>query len=157
VNELRIAWMDRIEAEAGHAPLTVEAVLEAFLLPTTETASRHPQFPRLMGRMLAEGMMPGILEKHFQAAAGRFLGALRKALPDLPPDELLWRVHFMAGAMAHTMGGTPEFPEMIAEPGNFRTRMDRLVTFLSAGFRAPVSFSDTTGGVAQPDGVTGEE
>lgn len=143
VNEARIAMLDRIEAEMGNGPPAVERVLEAFLLPTAEAASRHPRFVKLMGRMLAEGMMPGILQKHFQVAAGRFLGALRKALPDLPADELLWRVHFMVGAMAHTMCGAPEFPQMIAEPGDFRTRMNRLVTFLSAGFRARVSLFDT--------------
>jgi AcrR family transcriptional regulator len=144
VNEARIAMLDRIEAATGDGPPAVERVLEAFLLPTAEAASRHPQFVRLMGRMLAEGMMPGLLQKHFQVAAGRFLGVLRKALPDLPADELLWRVHFMVGAMAHTMCGAPEFPEMIAEPADFRTRMERLVTFLSGGFRAQVSIYDTT-------------
>ena len=144
VNEARIAMLDRIEAEAGHGPPAVERVLEAFLLPTAEAASRHPQFVRLMGRMLAEGMMPGIVQKHFQVAAGRLLGALRKALPELPAEELLWRVHFMFGAMAHTMCWAPEFPELTAEPGDFRTRMDLLVTFLSAGFRAQVSLFDTT-------------
>src|SRR5476651_625199 len=139
VNEARIALLDGIEAGTSDEPPAVERVLEAFLLPTAEAARRHPQFVRLMGRMLAEGMMPGILQKHFQVAAARFLGALRKALPDLPADELLWRVHFMVGAMAHTMCGAPEFPQMIAEPGDFRTRMNRLVTFLSAGFRASVN------------------
>src|SRR5260370_41736213 len=67
VNEARIALLDCIEAEKGNAPPLVERVLEAFLLPTAEAASRHPQFVKLMGRMLAEGMMPGILQKHFQA------------------------------------------------------------------------------------------
>jgi len=143
VNEARIAMLDRLEAAEG--PPVVEKVLEAFLLPTAEAANRHPQFVKLMGRILAEGLMPAILEKHFQVAGGRFLGALRKALPDLPRDELLWRVHFMFGAMAHTMCRAPVFPKMVGEPGDFdepgdfQTRMERLVTFLSAGFRAPVA------------------
>jgi AcrR family transcriptional regulator len=146
VNEARIALLDRIEAESGDGAPAVERVLEAFLLPTAEAASRHPEFVKLMGRMLFEGLMPGIAQRHFQVATGRLLGALRKALPDLPDDELRWRVHFMIGAMAHTMCGTPEFPKMIAGPGDFRTRMERLVTFLSAGFGARVSLYDTHGG-----------
>jgi AcrR family transcriptional regulator len=142
VNEARIAMLDLLEAAEG--PPVVEKVLEAFLLPTAETANRNPQFVKLMGRILTEGLMPSILEKHFQVAAGRFLRALGKALPDLPRDELRWRVHFMVGAMAHTMCRAPEFPKMVGatgdfdEPGDFQTRMERLVTFLSAGFRAPV-------------------
>jgi AcrR family transcriptional regulator len=136
VNEARIANLDRLEA-AGGSP-AVEQVLEAFLLPTAEAASLNPQFVKVMGRILAEGLMPVILEKHFRVAAGRFLGVLRRALPDLPQDELLWRVHFMMGAMAHTMCRSPEFPKRVGETGDFQARMERLVTFLSAGFRAPV-------------------
>jgi len=142
VNEARIALLDRLEAVPGLPP--VEKVLEAFLLPTAEAANRHPQFVKLMGRIMAEGLMPAILEKHFRVAKDRFLGALQKAMPELPEDELLWRVHFMAGAMSHTMCGAPLFPKKLGEPGDFQTRMERLVTFLSAGFRAPVpQFEET--------------
>jgi AcrR family transcriptional regulator len=146
VNEARIVMLDRIELDTGDAPPAVERVLEAFLLPTAEAAGRHPQFVKLMGRMLTEGMMPGIVQKHFQIAGGRLTAALQKALPELPADELLWRIHFMVGAMAHTMCRAPEFPQVVAEPGDFRSRIDRLVTFLSAGFQARVSLFDTTVG-----------
>ena len=69
MNEARLAWLERVEAEAGDGPLEVEKVLESFFLPTVEVASRNPGFVRLMGQMLAEGMMPRIVEKHFQARA----------------------------------------------------------------------------------------
>src|ERR1039458_9703068 len=42
VNEARIAWLERVEAEAGSGPMVVEKVLEAFLIPTAEVASRSP-------------------------------------------------------------------------------------------------------------------
>src|ERR1039457_6734609 len=42
VNEARISRLDRVEAEAGSGPLVVEKVLEAFLIPTAEVASRNP-------------------------------------------------------------------------------------------------------------------
>jgi len=135
VNEARLALLDRIEAEAGRRPPAVEKVLEAFLGPMVESAERNPQFVRLMGRMHAEGLIPGILRKHFQPAASRFLAALRRALPGLSEQEFLWRMHFMIGAMAHTMCRSPEFPGAAA--GDVRSRIARLVVFLSAGFRAP--------------------
>src|SRR6202011_4945544 len=40
VNEARLAWLERVEAEAGSASPEVEKVLEAFFLPTAEVASR---------------------------------------------------------------------------------------------------------------------
>src|SRR5450631_568164 len=128
VNEARVAWLDRVEAEAGSGPIVVEKVLEAFLIPTAEVASRNPGFVRLMGRMLAEGMMPRIVERHFQATGQRFVSALRRAVPELPQEELMWRVHFMVGAMAHAMCRTPIFPEMTGNASDMEPRMQRLVT-----------------------------
>jgi AcrR family transcriptional regulator len=136
VNEARLARLERVEAEAGTGLLDVEKVLESFLIPTVEVASRNPGFVRLMGQMLSEGMMPRIVEKHFQPTGLRFVAALRRALPGLPEEELLWRVHFMIGAMAHTMCRAPVFPQMAGSACGMEPRMKRLVTFLSAGFRA---------------------
>jgi hypothetical protein len=51
----------------------------------------------------------------------------------------MWRVHFMVGAMAHTMCRAPIFPEMAGSGSDMQPRMQRLVTFLSAGFRAPAT------------------
>jgi hypothetical protein len=92
-----------------------------------------------MGQMLAEGMMPRIVEKHFQATGLRFVAALRRAIPELPQEELMWRVHFMVGAMAHTMGRVPIFPPTTGQAAEMEPRMQRLVTFLGAGFRAPAT------------------
>jgi AcrR family transcriptional regulator len=136
VNEARLSQLKRVEAEAGNSAPEVEKILESFLLPTAEVASRNPGFVRLMGQMLAEGMMPRIVERHFQATGIRFVAALRRAVPGLPEEELLWRVHFMIGAMAHTMCRTPVFPQMAGDACDMELRMKRLGTFLSAGFRA---------------------
>ena len=139
VNDARLAWLDRAEAEAGSGPLKVEKVLESFLIPTAEMASGNPEFVRLMGRMFTEGMMPRITERHFRVTSLRFVTALRRAIPDLTEEELLWRVHFMVGAMAHTMCIAPIFPQIAGDPADLVPRMQRLVTFLSAGFRAPAT------------------
>lgn len=135
VTAARLALLDKVEA-SGKGKLKVEDVLGAFLLPTAEMAERNPQFVTLVGRMFAEGIMPGIFEKHFKSSLLRFLSALGRALPHLPQEELLWRVHFMIGAMAHTMCGSPVM-QMIGTPTDFETRMKRLVEFLTGGFRAP--------------------
>jgi AcrR family transcriptional regulator len=139
VNEARIARLDRVEAEAAGGPPDVDKVLESFLIPTAEVAGRNPGFVRLMGQMLAEGMMPRIVEKHFRSTGTRFVSALRRALPGLPEEELLWRVHFMVGAMAHTMCRPPTFPLAAEGAADLEPRMKRLVTFLGAGFRAPAT------------------
>jgi AcrR family transcriptional regulator len=124
VNAERLTLLDQL----GESP-TVEKVLEAFLLPMAEAADRNPQFVRLMGRVLSEGMKQTIMERHFQTVSRRFFGALRRTLPGLSDEEFQWRMQFMIGAMAHTMCGQPELPE------SFHNRIRRLVIFLAGGFQ----------------------
>ena len=63
---------------------------------------------------------------------------MRRALPELPEDELAWRAYFAMGAIAHAMcarpseftgGAEAELPDQVAR---------RVVAFLCGGFRAPV-------------------
>jgi AcrR family transcriptional regulator len=138
VNQQRIEMLDRVMADAGSGPLAVEKVLEAFLAPMSTVADQNPQFVRVMGRLHAEGLMPVVVQRHFQPVIARFRAAIERALPELPEREFLWRLHFMIGAMAHTMCGTPDFTGVAGGRGDFRSRIDRLVVFLSGGFRAPI-------------------
>jgi AcrR family transcriptional regulator len=134
VNQERLRRLERLETQTVSKIPTVEDILDAFLAPTAEFAEANPLFVRLMGRIHSEGLMPQIVQKHFQPTAMRFLAALRRAVPHLTESEFNWRVHFMMGAMAHTMCGTNLF-EMVSE--DYHGRMRKLVTFLSAGFHAP--------------------
>ena len=136
VNQERISRLERLEAQSnGHAP-EIEEILDAFFAPTAPIAEANPLFVRVMGRIHSEGLMPSIVQKHFHPTAKRFLAVLRRAVPHLSESEFHWRVHFMMGAMAHTMCGTPMFP---IGSDDYRGRMHKLVTFLAAGFRAPAS------------------
>lgn len=141
VTQKRMELLDQVEAEAGDGPPDVEKVLEAFLLPTAEAAQSNPNFVRLMGRMLSEGMMPQIIERHFRDSAFRFVAALRRGLPHLGQEDLMWRVHFMIGAMAHTLMSRPVM-NMVDANADFSERLRRLVRFLGAGFRAPAEIED---------------
>ncbi len=130
VNVRRIALLDRYEAEAGRKPVPVDRVLDAFLRPMGEAAGSHPQFVRLMGRVIAEGLLPSVLEKNFQDIQARFFGALRRVIPPMSDAEFLARVQFMVGMVAHAMRG-------LESDGGFETRIERLIRFLAGGFCAP--------------------
>jgi AcrR family transcriptional regulator len=139
VNEARIAALDRVEQEAGEGQLDIDDVLDCFFRPMADVTRRKQEFVRLMGRIYSEGLMPQIVQKHFQPTMGRFLAAFRRALPELPEEELLWRVHFMVGAMAHTMCGPSSLPGLMDAPVDIPRRIERLQAFLSGGFRAPIA------------------
>jgi len=145
-NRERIALLDQCEKTAGSEPLPVERVIEAFLAPTFRMASDPALggmvFMRLMGRIHAEGdLLPGIVTAHFEDVMERFGVALRRALPDLPAEELFWRLSFALGAVAQGLrGGSTDLQTISDVPAPLDSEMvlERLVTFLSAGFRAPV-------------------
>jgi AcrR family transcriptional regulator len=131
VNAKRLAMLDACE-NAG-----LEKILEAFITPTFEVAMQPGglQFVRLMGRMYAEtDMLPQIIKSEFRPLLMRFHDALRRALPDLAPDELLRRLFFGAGALAHTLRayGTPGFMFLHTDIGAVQAS---LIQFICAGLR----------------------
>ena len=110
LNTERMALLDRAEAAAGDGPLPIERFLEAFLRPAVMRAGKDPEFCKLMGRLHGEGLMAQVAAKNFREIAARFLGGMRRALPELSDGEAVWRIHFMIGAMAQTLKGPPEYP-----------------------------------------------
>jgi len=146
-NRERLALLDRFEEEAGGNPVPLEKVIEAFVAPTLRMP-RDPQsgglvFMKLLGRLHTEGdLLPGILVSHFGDMLERFGAALRKALPDLPQEELFWRLNLAIGALAQTLrGGSKDLGKIanVSLSFNSETALERLVVFLSAGFRAPLT------------------
>ena len=145
-NHERLALLDRFEKEAGGNPPSLEQVIEAFVAPTLRM-SRDPRsggmvFMQLLGRLHAEGdLLPRILTSQFADVFQRFGAALRAALPDLSQEELFWRLNLAIGALAQTLRGGSKDLETISDLSlsfNSETALERLVAFLSAGFRAPV-------------------
>ncbi|HWQ52471.1 MAG TPA: TetR/AcrR family transcriptional regulator [Bryobacteraceae bacterium] len=135
INDERLRLLDDCERAAAGGPPELEKVLEAFLAPTM-VVFRHPQGPvfvRLMGRMYVDSVLGNLVRNVFSDVVERFTAALHRALPELPRDELLWRMFLGAGVMGQAMLAGREAPGFSED-----ATLDRLVTFLSAGFRAPV-------------------
>ena len=145
-NHERLILLDRFEKEAGGNPAPLEKVIEAFVVPTLQMSrdagSGSMVFMKLLGRLHAEGdLLPRILTSQFGDVLHRFGAALRAALPDLPQEELFWRLNLALGALAQTLRGGSKDLETISDLSfsfNSETALEQLVAFLSAGFRAPV-------------------
>ena len=147
-NQERLKLLENFQQAAGSAPVSLEQVMEAFLAPTfrmaQDSASGGRVFMRLLGRLHAEGdLLSGILKAQSSDVLERFAAALRRALPDLEPEELFWRLNFSIGALAQTLrGGSKELAAIADFPVSFdaENALARLIAFLSAGFRAPVPY-----------------
>ncbi len=152
LNEERLARLDACEADARGGPVPVERLLEALLLPVMhlvrDPSRNGPTFCKLMGRLHAETstQMAEVFKKHLAGFSERLKLALRRSLPDLPPAELYWRMHFTMGAVAHTLRGSPVtavLSEGVIDPSDLEGGMHRLIGFLAAGLRAPLAVPET--------------
>ncbi len=128
-------------AAAGPNP-TLEQILRAFLAPVMEL--QVDAVVPLMGRILSNPDMfvDRMFKKHLAPVSQRFQEELARALPDLSRQELLWRLHFTAGVMTHTMLWGRIIPKVtggVCDISDRTALLDRAVTFLAAGFRAPAS------------------
>jgi AcrR family transcriptional regulator len=148
LNQERLRALERYEAEAKGAPLKPHQIVEAFfgvsLRMAADTEHGGHTFMRLLGRTYTEptAFVRQFLADEYAAVVPRFKQALFRSLPDVPPEEILWRFHFMLGAMSYAIAGTDAL-QLMAEyeldekdPGALARR---LMPFLLGGLRAPLA------------------
>ena len=147
LNQQRLQQLDRLEAEAGGAPLKPSRILEVFfgvaLKMAADSKGGGRTFMRLLGRTYTKPseFVRGFLAEEYAAVLARFKAALIKALPEVPQEEILWRFHFMLGAMSYAMSGTDAL-HIVAEheldDGDAEALYARLMSFMLGGLRAPL-------------------
>ena len=145
LNAERLALLEEQERKCGRRIIPLREVLTALVGPALRL-SRNPQkggavFMQLLGRCFMEPdpKIQAMLDRQLQEVAGRFIPALQRALPKLPPEDFFWRIHFLVGAMAHTMADAERlrtFSGGLCDPDDTEAMIDQLVDFLTAGFKA---------------------
>ena len=144
VNEARLEWLDRVETEWDGAP-PVEEVLRALVTPAIQLAvdpERGQTFMKTCGRFYTEAgdHLHSIFERLFSKIIERYVAAFRRACPELPPAELLWRVHFTVGVMVHTLLDSERLRRIsggACDPSDVKAVVERMVNFAAAGMRTP--------------------
>jgi AcrR family transcriptional regulator len=161
INARRIAMLDACEAEAGNGVVPLEEVVRAFVEPLLRPEGIAPagrlSLQTLLGRMYAE---PGrnvrrIFLGEMEEVVRRFRTAFQRALPEAPPADIFWRLHFTIGAMAHTLAAS-WIIEMLSgglcDPSDADGITERLVRFVVAGLKSPLSAGAKSrrGGLSRP-------
>lgn len=148
VNRERLRLLDAAETAGSREGPALEAIVEALLAPVLRLVrdagdgGRH--FARLMGRsvMDPDADLHQKLFAEFGPVLERFEAAFQRALPCLPPAEILWRMFFTIGAMAYT-AAAPGFLAKVTggrcDPTDVEATTRRLVAFASNAFLAPVA------------------
>jgi AcrR family transcriptional regulator len=145
MNAERIAALDRLE------DLSPESIIRAFVRPSLrlveDAKGGGRTFTRLLGRTYSEPSktLRALIGQMYAPTMERYKAALERALPQMPKDELVWRMHFMFGTLAYTLAAT-DTVQLIAgckpeDRYDARLLEERLTAFLLAGLLAPLKTS----------------
>jgi len=146
MNTARIAELEKLEAEDRADSL--EAIIRAFITPglrlMEDARGGGRNFTRLLGRTYTEPnkAVRQLIGQMYAPAMQRYKAALERALPQMPREELVWRMHFMFGTLAYTLAAT-DTVQLIAgckpeDRYDARLLEERLTAFLAAGLTAPL-------------------
>ena len=160
VTEERLARLDAAERKFGKA-VPLEEIIDAFVRPLATQVRKSELserlFYKLIGRIFAQqgDGMPLQIEDQIKQSAERFTKAFAKALPTVGPEDLAWKIHFLAGCMIHMLthqevlhrisNGASGTPTMEATLGRF-------IRYSAAGMRQGTE----SAAVAKVDGVEKE-
>ena len=146
MNVERIGELDKLEAEGrGTNP---DAIIRAFISPglrlMEDAKAGGRNFTRLLGRAYSEPnkLVRQLIGQMYAPTMQRYKAALERALPQMPREELVWRMHFMFGTLAYTLAAT-DTVQLIAgckpeDRYDAQLLEERLAAFLAAGLNAPL-------------------
>jgi AcrR family transcriptional regulator len=148
MNAARIAELAKLEANGNLSP---EAVIRAFVGPSLrlveDAKGGGRNFTRLLGRTYTEPSktLRALIGQMYAPTMERYKAALERALPQMPREELVWRMHFMFGTLAYTLAAT-DTVQLIAgckpeDRYDAALLEERLTAFLLAGLVAPIKAS----------------
>ena len=159
LNSQRLAALSRMQDEAGDAALKPSQVLDGFFGPIMDMAADTEHgghtFMRLLGRTYTE---PAEFVRTFMAVeyaevVERYTAALYAALPDVPKAEIVWRLHFMMGAVSYAISGIDALALVAGRFDDDPSLLKpRLTAFLLGGLRAPLP--DSSSGSSPADVTT---
>ncbi len=141
IRTLRLELLGETERVADSRAADVEAVLRALFFPDFRLSQEIPQARRLVRRLHREPdeKPHRSSASHLKEAIQHFQDTLANALPDLSRKELLWRMHFLLGAMIHA-GLSPSDMERLSEvlrkASDAKGVLKQILVIAAAGLRA---------------------
>jgi hypothetical protein len=153
LNEERLARLAACIEAAGAGGPTLEDVVTAFVMPALQLTDAANASARAiivqysLGRVLAMPEVNQMLVRYYARVREAFVAALRRAVPQLAPHEVVWRYYWMGGSIMVALAVPPGMVEAPADPVPRDTMPASLIAFLAQGIRA------TGGGADQPKAV----
>jgi len=118
MNAERMERLDHAAALAGNRPIPLPLIIDIFASPifrlSRRDGSKVNHALRLLGRCLIEPLpfLDCVLATEFHPVINRFAQEIRRHLPNLPPDEFMWRLNYVVGAMHHSLANSHRMSEL---------------------------------------------
>ena len=123
----------------------LEAIVRAYVLPAfssgSDLAGGGARFTRLRAVMSAEGneVAGKIIAQTFDDTSHAFIDAVHESLPQIPRAEIVWRSHFLLGALYYTLVQPERVARLSrgdADGSDAATAIEQLVRATVAAFQA---------------------
>lgn len=148
IDQERIARLDALEKGAGKKRIKLADVLDALIRPLVDEQQNNPKRVavfKLIGRGFQEvnPEVRALMHEELAILAKRFDAAILRAVPEMPPQELFWRITFLIGALHFGLDTWTEFDgRLLPNPDIQPARLDRetfiqrIIVFVTAGMAA---------------------
>ncbi|MDA0750619.1 MAG: TetR family transcriptional regulator [Verrucomicrobia bacterium] len=145
INRERLERLAALRESNGKGELQLEDVLRALFEPALRLAGGGEpgsnNIVRLIGRIFSEPShaLQLFLKDRFRDVFENYTSAFREILTELPDLDFYWRIHFMLGAMCHTLCDR-ERPVILSggvcDVESQHEVLEQLVAFVAGGLRA---------------------
>jgi len=141
-SERRMKALDQYEKDARGKP-TVAGALHAFLDTDFDLYMNGGQGWRNYGAFgsqlsnTPEGA--AMFDQYFDPVVLRLIGLLRKALPDVPAEDIFWGYHFVTGSFMHSLSRSGRLDRLssgLCKSDDLKAVKARMADFMAAGFLA---------------------
>ncbi len=124
-------------------PLTVAAILRAYLEPALKCATScgeaHPLRGQFIGRSRTEPEpVQSIAAQQFQPSTDEFIDALQRALPDQTRSQLTWKLDLVVASLIRSLAqaGKPGALLAARNPEDLEQALSKLILFLTPGLQS---------------------
>lgn len=147
ISEQRVANLEALRASGKR--LRLRDLVQAFLSPVLalRSTSEGRAFLRLQARLHTEppGVSYELRTRVYDVSTRQYVEALKQALPDLPEQDVYWRMTLMVGAYMYAFSDTHRLE--VTAPGlvdldDTEAILDQITAFVVGGLQAPASTGD---------------
>jgi AcrR family transcriptional regulator len=126
---------------------SVESIIDAFTHPLLDRSSRGSPGWKAWFAIIAQvnnskDLGGLIMTRYFDPVVQAFIRALQQAMPGCDKRDMYWSYHFLSGALTLTFAETGRIDNLsqgVCRSSDLESVHERLVPFISAGFRAVCS------------------